>query len=72
MEFMRLRRGSVYAAAYQFSIVITAIIRLLLLMVGFLFTAGGHKRELFRPAFAKWVKLLRWGLRMETWTKQAV
>ena len=70
MEFMRLRRGSLYAAAYQFSIVVTAIIRLLLLMVAFVLTLGGHKRESLRPAFAKWVKVLRWGLRLEAWSKQ--
>src|ERR1039458_7196798 len=70
MEFMRLRRGSLYAAAYQFSTVVIAVLRLLLLMVTFLFTLGGRKRESLRPACAKWVKVLRWGLRMETWSKQ--
>ncbi len=71
MEFMRLRRGSLYALAYQFSTVIVAILRLLVLMAAFVFTLGGHKRESLRPAFAKWVKVLRWGLRMEAWSKQA-
>jgi N-acetylglucosaminyl-diphospho-decaprenol L-rhamnosyltransferase len=71
MEFMRLRRGSLYALAYQFSIVVIAVIRLLLLMAAFFFTLGKHKRATLRPAFAKWVKLLRWGLRMEAWSKQA-
>jgi GT2 family glycosyltransferase len=70
MEFMRLRRGSVYAAAYQFSIVVTAVLRLLLLMIAFLFTLGGQKHESVRRAFGKWVKVLRWGLCMESWSKQ--
>ena len=71
MEFMRLRRGSLYALAYQFSIVVIAVIRLLLLMAAFFFTLSKHKRATLRPSFAKWVKLLRWGLRMEAWSKQA-
>jgi N-acetylglucosaminyl-diphospho-decaprenol L-rhamnosyltransferase len=71
MEFMRIRRGPLYAAAYQFSTVVIAVIRLLLLMVAFLFTLGRHKHESLRPAFTKWIKVLRWGLRMETWSKQA-
>ncbi len=33
LEFMRLRRGALYAAAYQFSTVVIAVLRLLLLMV---------------------------------------
>jgi GT2 family glycosyltransferase len=70
-EFMRLRRGSLYAVAYQFSTVVIAILRLLVLTVAFVFTLGGQKRESLRLAFAKWVKVLRWGLRMETWSKQA-
>lgn len=70
MEFMRLRRGSLYAAAYQFSIVVTAVLRLLLLMIAFLFTLGGQQRESVRRAFGKWVKVLRWGLCMESWSKQ--
>jgi GT2 family glycosyltransferase len=71
LEFMRLRRGSVYAAAYQVTTVVMAILRLLVLTVVFLFTWGRYKRELLRRTFAKWVKVLRWGLGMEAWVKQA-
>jgi GT2 family glycosyltransferase len=71
MEFMRLRRGSLYAAAYQLSTVVIAVLRLLLLTIVFPFTLGGHNRKSLRPAFAKWLKVLRWGLRMEGWSKQA-
>lgn len=71
MEFMRLRRGSVYAMAYQFSTVVIAVLRLLILLTAFVFTLGANKRAALRPAFTKWVKVLRWGLRMEAWSKQA-
>jgi GT2 family glycosyltransferase len=71
MEFMRMRRGSLYAVAYQFSTVVIAVLRLLALMAAFPFALGRRKRESLRPAFAKWVKVLRWGLRMEAWVKQA-
>ncbi len=71
LEFMRLRRGPIYAVAYQFSIVVMAVLRLLLLMVAFVFTLGRYRRDSLRLAFAKWVKVLRWGLRMEAWSRQA-
>ena len=71
MEFMRLRRGPLYAAAYRLSTVVIAVLRLMLLTAAFPFTLAGYKRESLRPAFAKWVKVLRWGLRMEAWSKQA-
>jgi len=70
-EFMRIRHGSLYAAAYQLSTVVIAVLRLLLLAAAFLFTLGGDKRESLRPVFTKWVKVLRWGLRMEAWSKQS-
>ena len=71
LEFMRLRRGPLYAIAYQFTTIVIAVLRLLLLTVAFVFTLGGEKRKMLRPAFAEWVKVLRWGLRMEAWSKQA-
>jgi GT2 family glycosyltransferase len=71
LEFMRMRRGPIYAVAYQFSTVVIAVLRLLLLMVALVFTLGRQRRDSLRLAFAKWVKVLRWGLRMEAWSKQA-
>jgi N-acetylglucosaminyl-diphospho-decaprenol L-rhamnosyltransferase len=70
MEFMRIRRGSLHAVGYQVSTVVIAVLRLLLLLVAFPFNLLTHNRESLRPAFAKWVKVLRWGLRMEAWSKQ--
>lgn len=72
MEFMRIRRGSLHALAYQFSTVVIAVLRLLLLLVAFPFKLGRDKSESLRPAFTKWFKVLRWGLRMEDWSKQLV
>lgn len=71
MEFMRTRRGPFYATAYRFSTIVTALLRLLVLIVAFPFTLGRLKRELLRASLAKWIKILRWGLRMEAWSKQA-
>jgi N-acetylglucosaminyl-diphospho-decaprenol L-rhamnosyltransferase len=70
LEFMRLRRGRLYAAAYQCTMVVTAFARLLLLAIAFVFTLGGKRRESLRLSFNKWVKVLRWGLHMERWTRQ--
>ena len=67
LEFMRLRRGSAYAAAYQVSTIVAAVLRLLMLAVAFLFTGGRDERELLRGTFFKWVKVLRWSFGLETW-----
>jgi len=71
LEFMRIRRGRLYAAAYQFSTVLIAIVRLLLLMIAFPFTLSKQNRAPVRLAFAKWIGVLRWALGMETWSRQA-
>lgn len=71
MEFMRLRRGRLYAAAYQFTTVAIALLRLVVLIFAFVFTLGGIRRESLRASFHKWIKVLRWGLRMERWSRQA-
>jgi GT2 family glycosyltransferase len=70
LEFMRARRGRLYGAAYQFSTILIAIVRLLLLMIVFPFTLREHNRASLHLAFAKWVRVLRWGLGMETWSRQ--
>jgi N-acetylglucosaminyl-diphospho-decaprenol L-rhamnosyltransferase len=71
LEFMRLRRGRIYAAGYQLTMVATALVRLLLLALAFVFTLGGERRKSLRLSFSKWVKVLRWGLHMERWSRQA-
>jgi hypothetical protein len=68
---MRLRRGRLYAATYQLSTVAVAMIRLLALTFAFVLPFGEMRRQSLRSSFAKWVKLLRWGLRMEGWSRQA-
>lgn len=70
LEFMRIRRGPVYAAAYQASTVVSAMARVLLLMTAFPFALGEDRRTFFRRALVKWIRVLRWGLGMETWSRQ--
>lgn len=70
LEFMRLRRGRTYAAVYQFTMVATAFVRLSLLTVAFVF-AGSQSREVLRSSFNKWIRVLRWGLHLERWSRQA-
>ena len=71
LEFMRIRRGRLYAAAYQLSTIVIALARLLLLIVALPFTLRKQDRAPLRLAFAKWVSVLRWGLGMEPWSRQA-
>jgi GT2 family glycosyltransferase len=70
LEFMRIRRSRVYAAVYQFSTILIAIVRLLTIIIAFPFVLGGCKRASLRSTFTKWVKVLRWGLGLEAWSKQ--
>jgi hypothetical protein len=67
LEFMRLRRGSAYAAAYRFSTTTVAVLRLLMLAMAFPFSWGREERELLRGSFSKWVRVLRWSLGLEAW-----
>ncbi len=71
LGFMRLRRGRVYAVAYQCTMVAVALARLMMLAPALVFTLGRKRRESLRSSFAKWVKVLRWGLHMERWSRQA-
>lgn len=70
LEFMRVRRGRLYAHAFQFNTIATALARLLILTIASPFTLGEDNRASLRVAFAKWVRVLRWGLGMETWSRQ--
>jgi hypothetical protein len=70
LEFMRIRHGRLYAGAYQLSVVMIAVLRLLLLTAASPFILSRDKRASLRSTFIKWVKVLRWGLGMEAWSKQ--
>ena len=70
LEFMRIRRGSFYGAAYRASTIVSAMARVLVLMMAFPFALHDDRRATFRCALVKWVKVLRWGLGMETWSRQ--
>ena len=70
LEFMRLRRGRMYAVAYQYSTLLVALLRLFLLVAAFPLTSGSHKRDMLRRTLTKWLKVLRWAIGMEAWTKQ--
>jgi GT2 family glycosyltransferase len=70
LEFMRLRRGPVYAAAYQGTMLIIAGTRLLILTVALPFAVIVGRRNALRRASAKWFSVLRWAMGMESWAKQ--
>jgi GT2 family glycosyltransferase len=70
LEFMRLRRGPIYAAAYQCTMFIMAALRLTILALAFPFAIVTGKRCALRNASAKWFSVLRWAAGMEPWAKQ--
>lgn len=70
LEFMRLRRGPVYAAAYQCTMFMIAALRLMILALAFPFAVLAGKRGTLRNAAAKWFSVLRWAAGMEPWAKQ--
>lgn len=70
LEFMRLRRGPVYAAAYQGTMFLIAAVRLTILALAFPFAMVAGKRGALRNASSKWFSVLRWAAGMEPWAKQ--
>ncbi len=70
LKFFRLRRGRIYTAAYRGALAGAALVRLIVLGGLLVLPAAPARRESLRASFAKWRKLLRWSVGLETWVKQ--
>ncbi len=71
-NFMLLRRGRLYAAAFRSIMAVIAALRLVLLGGVFILTLGRFKRAMLSSALRKWTGILRWSLGMEGWVKELV
>ena len=69
---MKLRRGSLYAVAYQGATACVAVFRVLLLGLVLVITLGGFERDAVLAALAKWTKVFRWAVGLETAEKKFV
>ncbi len=69
--FMRATHARLYAAGYTFSTGLAALCRLSLTAALFGLTAGRFRANGLRSAFRKWLRVLRWSLGLEGWSRQA-
>jgi len=60
LKFMRLRRGTAYAAVYRATMVVVSLCRLLLLVVLMAFAKGNRQRQTISRAFKKWGQVFGW------------
>lgn len=69
LQFMRMRRGRLHAAAYQWTMALVAVCRLILLGTLWLLSLSRVRRQSVQLALAKWALVLRWAVGLEGWAK---
>jgi len=68
-QFFKQSRGEAYALAYRITMTLSAILRLILLLLAFPFLAIG-RGESSVNSIRKWWQVLRWTLGLEPWVKK--
>jgi GT2 family glycosyltransferase len=71
LKFLRAHRGNVYARVFQSATAVAALCRLSLLAVAMVLPLTLHRRHSLSLAFAKWARVFRWAIGLETWVKQS-
>ena len=69
-RYMKLHHGSRYAALYQLSSAVLALLRLALLLVAFPIVVYPKGRLFVFSAFSKWCDILSWSVGGEQWARQ--
>ncbi len=67
LTFMRARHGRAYAFCYQCAAATMSVARLVVLTAALPFTIRKSRRETVRGTLAKWFKILRWSIGLESW-----
>jgi GT2 family glycosyltransferase len=70
-RYFKVHRSLVYALGYRISTSLISFLRLSILGVLLLVAGGTLRRPAVRGALAKWVKILRWSIGLESWAKYA-
>jgi GT2 family glycosyltransferase len=68
--FLRKTRGNFYNIGFRLALSLSALFRLMLLVVFLPFSLIIRKSEEWKTAFNKWIAIFRWGLGMEKWVFQ--
>jgi GT2 family glycosyltransferase len=66
LTFMRARHGHAYAVRYRCAAAIVSVARLVVLTAALPFAILKSRRERLRGALAKWFKILRWSIGLES------
>jgi GT2 family glycosyltransferase len=69
-KFLRKTRGRLYAQGYRSAMAAGAILRLIVLGVGFVTPLPRREREYIRFALRKWRRILNWSFGFEKWVKR--
>ena len=69
-KFLRKTRGPLYAQAYRSAMATAAMLRLIVLGVGFVTPLPRREREYIRFALRKWRRILNWSFGFEKWVKR--
>ena len=67
LRFMRGHRGDGYAVVFRLAMAIAALCRLTVVAVVMLFLGITPQRHTLSLAFAKWFRVLRWAIGLESW-----
>jgi N-acetylglucosaminyl-diphospho-decaprenol L-rhamnosyltransferase len=71
LKFLRAHRGGAYALAFKCATAAAALCRLGLIGVAMLLPLADDRRRGLSLALAKWSRILRWAIGLESWAKQA-
>jgi hypothetical protein len=71
LTFVRAHRGDLYARVFQSATALAALCRLSLLAVAMVLPLTVHRRHSLSLAFAKWARVFRWAIGLESWVKQS-
>ena len=69
-RLMRKMHGGLYSLCYRAALGVSAILRLLLLLIMFPIFLSLKKTSAWSPMFEKWAAILQWSLGLERWVYQ--
>lgn len=67
LTFMRVRHGRAYALCHQCSLVLVSVVRILILAATLPFAIRQPRRQRVLARLAKWFKIFRWSIGLESW-----
>lgn len=70
--FMRAHYGILYARLFKFTVALTALCRMSALAFATALPSVVFRKHSLSPAFAKWLRVFRWAIGLESWAKRSI